>query len=49
MSHFRAEQPYPSKEQPTNKKSLIDICGYYEQISTKFSEMCLITRVMSFR
>jgi len=43
MSPYEAEQPYPLWGAAPLKK-LIDICGNYEGISTKFS----VTRVISF-
>jgi len=52
MSPFGAEQPYPAGEtappKQFEKHSLIDICVNYKRIFTKFSEICLITRTMSF-
>jgi len=53
MSPFGAEQPYPPGEAAPPKKfiffkiSLKDICGNYKRIYTKFSEICLLTTVIS--
>jgi len=54
MSPFGADQPYPPGGAAPQKItffkiSLIDICKNYERITTEFSEICLQTRVISFR
>jgi len=39
----------PPGAAPTLYSNIGDISGYYERISTKFSGICLLTRVVSFR
>jgi len=55
MFSFGVDHPYPPLRGGPLKNiifleiSLIDICVNYEQISTKSSAICLLTRVISIR